>query len=160
MSTPNISITCLVMSTNFRRSRHHSIMSLSTRDTLEVPHTEPKEWRRVPITASHLGTQPAVKEPQVRIPLPFALFWTKKHTSPRPSALGGELPPQSYLSHPDPNQRSRLDRRIPLRLNKIWSIEHRLIGQYRFTMSWIGEPATVDPVYGPWTYSMGYSVEK
>jgi hypothetical protein len=48
--------------------------SLSTGDALEAPRAEPKEWRRVPVAASHLGTQPAVKDPWVRIPLPSAPF--------------------------------------------------------------------------------------
>jgi hypothetical protein len=78
--------------TSFGRSRRRSTSSLSAGDALEVPRTEPKEWRRVPPlpVVSWLGAWPAVKEPRVMIHFPSAPFWARKPMPSCPVAPGVE----------------------------------------------------------------------
>jgi hypothetical protein len=66
---------------------------------------------------------------------------------------------RSVCRRPCVNRRPRLEREIPLRvLNHACRSENR---QLSFNESpWTRGPVAVDLVYGPWTYSIGFPIEK
>jgi hypothetical protein len=78
---------------------------------------------------------------------------TAQCIAPPPSLTG------AAMSHPRLDQRPRLEREIPLRVfNLSCRSENRRLS---FNESpWTHGPAVVDPVYGPWTYSTDFSIEK
>jgi hypothetical protein len=78
-------------STSFRRSHRHPMPSLATRDTLEVPHADPRAWRGVIVAVSHRGTVPTVQDPRVRILVSTASIWARKPELSCPVAPGAKL---------------------------------------------------------------------
>jgi hypothetical protein len=73
--------------------------------------------------------------------------------APPPSSV------RAVVSHPLLDQRPRLEHKIPLH---IFNLSHRSENRrLSFNEStWTRGPAVVDPVYGPWTYSTNFSIEK
>jgi hypothetical protein len=63
------------------------------------------------------------------------------------------------VSHPRLDRRPRLEHEILLR---VFNLSRRSENQWlSFNESpWTRGPAAVDPVYGPWTYSTNFSIEK
>jgi hypothetical protein len=66
---------------------------------------------------------------------------------------------RSACRRPCVNRRPRLECEIPLLILKLGHrFENRRIS---FNESpWTRGPVAVDPVYGPWTYSIGFAIEK